>query len=94
MGLRFLSLLFALSVSGNSVTLNWLHGAGDVPDYRVYKSEGSCPKFSLTKANLSTTTWTDKNVQPGKTYCYYVTDFSTKLQKESGPSNEIKVSIP
>jgi hypothetical protein len=85
-----------------SVTLSWGGSApasmmprDAVVGYNVYRSEVShdhSPK-RINSALCASTTYTDSEVEAGKTY-FYVTRGVTAKGVESGPSNEVKAMMP
>jgi hypothetical protein len=92
----------AVVVNKHSVKLSWAASvpaskkAGDaVVGYNVYRSTKSHdrnPKRINATACVGTT-YTDPDVEAGKTY-FYVTRGVTAKGVESGPSNEVKVVMP
>jgi fibronectin type 3 domain-containing protein len=89
----FAALSLHAAANGNFVVLNWQPSATAVSNYRVYKSSGKCASFARQKI-VDGTVWIDAAVISGKTYCYFVTSFNESTQLESGPSNEIQITIP
>jgi hypothetical protein len=91
----------AAAVHGHSVKLSWVASVpaskstrDAVVGYNVYRSTKSHdrnPKRINTKP-CPGTTYTDTDVEAGKTY-FYVTRGVAANGTESGPSNEIKVTI-
>jgi len=86
----------------HSVTLSWGVSTpaskmpGDaVVGYNVYRGTKSHDRNAkrINSAPCAGTTYTDREVEAGKTY-FYVTRGVTAKGVESGPSNEIKVVIP
>lgn len=92
------SLALSLVVGVTSVTLTWnFNPANPTPPathVRVYRAQAPCTKYVLDANGLNTTSWTDKGVHAGLTYCYFVTTINPKTGLESGKSNVVKVVVP
>lgn len=90
------------AIGSHSVTLTW---SGSVPvsksphgvilGYIVYRSLKSHDRDALpiNFARITGTSYSDRNVEPGKTY-YYTTRAVDAIGRVSGPSNEVRVEIP
>ena len=92
----------AVAVNKHSVKLSWAASlpasklARDaVVGYNIYRSTKSHDRNAkrINAAVCAGTTYTDPEVEAGKTYFYVTRGVSTK-GVESGPSNEIKVVMP
>jgi fibronectin type 3 domain-containing protein len=78
----------------HSVDVSWNSSTSAVAGYNVYRgSQASGPFAKLNSALDASTTYTDNNVQGGKTY-YYVATAVDGGGAESGYSNAVSVSIP
>jgi hypothetical protein len=79
--------------SGNShsVTIAWTASAFPVQGYNVYRSSPPGPPVRITVRLVSEATYTDKSVEAGRTYVYYVTSVDSK-GTESSPSQNITVT--
>lgn len=82
-------------VQNRSVVLTWTAStSSNVTGYYIYR--GAASKGPYTKLNtgpVSATTYTDNNVEPGKTY-YYVATAVNAAKQESAYSNEATAIIP
>jgi Abnormal spindle-like microcephaly-assoc'd, ASPM-SPD-2-Hydin/Immunoglobulin domain len=80
--------------SSHSVVLSWTGGPSGIAGYRTYSSTVSGGPFvRLTAALLSSPSYTDTSVQPGRTYYYVVTAVNSSNQ-ESAYSSEVTAIIP
>ena len=77
----------------HSVTINWTASPSPVAGYNVYRSSGSASPVRLTNGIVSGTQYTDRTVEAGKTYSYYVTSVDFK-GIESKPSGKITATVP
>ena len=77
----------------HSVTINWTASPSAIAGYNVYRSSGSGSPVRLTNGIVSGTQYTDRTVEAGKTYSYYVTSVDSK-GVESQPSSKITATIP
>lgn len=87
---------FALSSlgQGHSVTISWTASTSKVAGYNVYGGTTSGGPYKLVnKVLVLTTSYTDTNVQSGKTY-YYVVTAVNPLGIESNSSKEISATVP
>ena len=87
--------LIATPASG-SVRLAWnASPEEDVALYAVYRAEGTGAFLRIATTQATTTLYTDRDVQPGRTYRYAVTALD-RAQKanESERSNEVAVTVP
>ena len=73
----------------HSVILNW---TGTTGIYSVYRSNIKGGPYTKQISNLQVKTWTDRNVQKGKTYFYVAT--VTVNSVESKYSNEQQATVP
>ncbi len=80
--------LTATAQSGHKITLSWKAAAGD-KTFALYRMAGS-GAWTLIKAGLTTTTFTDSGLTGGATYTYYVTGRAAGL--ESAASNKVTVA--
>jgi hypothetical protein len=84
------------SASQHSVTLNW-SAPSNSPDpisgYITYRSANGAAYAALNSSPLSATTYTDKSVQSGVTYNYYV-ESQASNGSLSTPSNAVQVKVP
>jgi hypothetical protein len=87
--------LVAIPAEG-SVRLAWSASPEvDVALYAVYRAEGSSAFIRVATIQAIATTYTDRNVQPGRTYRYAVTALDRARQaNESARSNEVSVTVP
>lgn len=87
--------LIAIPASG-SVRLAWnASQEEDVALYAVYRAEGAGAFLRIATTQAITTLYTDRDVQPGRTYRYAVTALDrAKKANESARSNEVSVTIP
>jgi hypothetical protein len=80
-------------VNPHSVTISWIASPSAVAGYNVYRSSGSSNPVRLTNGIVSGTQYTDRTVEAGKTYSYYVTSVDSK-GAESQPSSKITATVP
>ena len=87
--------LIAIPAAG-SVRLAWNPSPEeDVALYAVYRAEGNTAFIRVGTAQVSSTTYTDRDVQPGRTYRYAVTALDRARQaNESARSNTVTVTVP
>jgi len=81
-------------VPPHSVSLNW--GASTSPNvvsYNIYRGTTSGVHYTLLRKGLTSTSYTDSNVQSGAVY-YYVTTAVDTNNSESAFSNEVRAVIP
>jgi hypothetical protein len=87
--------LTAQSIKYGRVVLLWKKSReSDLAGYNVYRS--TTPGSGYQKLNsslISVPKYIDKNVENGNTY-YYVVTAVNKAGRESGYSNEVKVTVP
>jgi predicted small lipoprotein YifL len=63
--------------------------------YAIYRATGSEPPVRIGTTPSGTTTFVDRDVQPGTTYRYAVTAVdNARRPNESAPSNEVTVTLP
>jgi hypothetical protein len=62
--------------------------------YRAPLVGGVCGKFVLIAHGIAGTVWRDSTVAAGQSYCYYTVVYNVVTLKESGPSNETKITVP
>ena|SRR5579863_7220076 len=77
----------------HSVTIAWTASVSPVQGYNVYRSSPPGPPALVTVRLVTDTSYTDRNVEPGHTYIYYVTSVDSK-GAESKPSENITVTVP
>jgi hypothetical protein len=78
----------------HSVLLNWAASTSVVAGYNVYRSTASGSGYTKINGGLvSSTSYTDSNVQSGMTY-YYVTTSVDSSGDESSDSNQASALIP
>jgi hypothetical protein len=78
----------------HSVTLSWSASTSSgVSYYNVYRGTVSGGPYSLVKSGVTSASYTDPNVQSGKTY-YYVTTAVDSAGAESVYSNQATAVIP
>ncbi len=78
----------------HSVSLSWSPSSSSgISYYKLYRGNASGGPYSLLTSGLSSTTYTDSNVQSGSSY-YYVTTAVNTSDQESGYSSEAKAVIP
>ncbi len=87
--------LIAIPAAG-SVRLAWnASPEADVALYAVYRAEGSAALSRVATTQAIATTYTDRDVQPGRTYRYSVTALDRARQaNESARSSEVSVTVP
>jgi fibronectin type 3 domain-containing protein len=77
----------------HSATITWTASTSSVAGYNVYRESQSGPATQLTNGLVPGTQYTDKTVEAGHTYSYFVKSVDSK-GVESGPSEKITVTIP
>jgi hypothetical protein len=82
---------------GHSVTLNWkapapIHGRGII-GYNVYRSTKSGGPYEVIALRVIPATYTDKDVESGKTYYYVITSID-QAGRESKHSEEVRATVP
>ena len=89
------SRLTATPASG-SVRLAWnASPEEDVALYAVYRAEGTGAFLRIATTQATTTLYTDRDVQPGRTYRYAVTALDrARKANESARSQEVSVTVP
>jgi hypothetical protein len=87
--------LIAIPASG-SVRLAWnASPEEDVALYAVYRAEGTGAFLRIATTQAITMLYTDRDVQPGRTYRYAVTALDrARRANESARSNEVSVTVP
>ncbi len=87
--------LIGIPAEGN-VRLAWnASPEEDVALYAVYRAEGTGAFLRIATTQRITTVYTDRDVQPGRTYRYAVTALDRARQaNESARSNEVSVTLP
>jgi hypothetical protein len=81
-------------VAPHTVSLNWSPSTSTgISYYKVYRGTVSGGPYSLLATNVSVTSYTDSNVQSGRTY-YYVTTAVDSSGVESGYSDIAPAVIP
>jgi hypothetical protein len=86
--------LVGTPAASHSVSLNWVAStSSNVIGYRVYRAGSSGGSYTLLSSNVTTTNFSDTNVQSGLTYFYVVTAVDTN-GLESAYSNQTQASIP
>jgi fibronectin type 3 domain-containing protein len=60
--------------------------------YNVYR-RGTSGTTKLNAVPVTGTSYVDSSVQPGQTY-YYVTKAVSATGAESGPSNQVQITVP
>ena len=87
--------LIATPASG-SVRLAWnASPEEDVTLYAVYRAEGTGAFLRIATTQATTTLYTDRDVQPGRTYRYAVTALDrARKANESARSQEVSVTVP
>jgi predicted small lipoprotein YifL len=87
--------LIAIPAAG-SVRLAWnASPEEDVALYAVYRAEGTGAFLRIATVLPITMLYTDRDVQPGRTYRYVVTALDrAKKANESQRSNEVSVTVP
>ncbi|HVA94460.1 MAG TPA: fibronectin type III domain-containing protein [Candidatus Dormibacteraeota bacterium] len=86
------------SNSGNakahSVKLSWTPSTSSVAGYNVYRQAAAGgPAVKLTSQPLTGHEFTNKTVEAGKTYSYYVTSVNSN-GAESAPTNRTMATVP
>ncbi len=77
----------------HSVSLTWMPSSSSGVSYNVYRGTVSGGPYSLLKSGVSSTAYTDSNVQSGSTY-YYVTTAVDASGSQSVYSDEAPAVIP
>ena len=77
----------------HSVTITWTASKSPVAGYNVYRLSTSGTPVKLTNGIVLGTQYTDRTVEAGHTYSYYVTSVDSK-GIESNPSGNITVTVP
>ena len=77
----------------HSVSLTWMPSSSTGVSYNVYRGTVSGGPYSLLKSGVSSTAYTDSNVQSGSTY-YYVTTAVDGRGLQSVYSDEAQAVIP
>ena len=78
----------------HSVSLTWSSSSSSgISGYKLYRGSASGGPYSLLTSGLSSTRYTDTNVQSGSSY-FYVTTAVDSTGQESGYSGEAKAVIP
>jgi hypothetical protein len=80
-------------VPPHSVPLTWTPSTSSGVSYNVYRGTMSGGPYNLLKGGVSTTAYTDSNVQSGSTY-YYVTTAVDASGVQSVYSDEAQAIIP
>lgn len=83
--------LLTAAPSDTNVLLNWNSSIG-ASTYTIRRSTGPQDPWLIIAMNISELSWTDTDVQPGKTYHYVVTGVNDT--GESGNSDEVIAVIP
>jgi hypothetical protein len=77
----------------HQVDLTWKASSSPgVLKYKVYRCTPTGPCSVITSVTGSS--YTDKQVEPKQTYCYFVTAAAAARGPDSAPSNFIQVAIP
>ncbi len=83
----------AFVVSAGSVELVWERSiAPDLAGYHIYRAEGAGP-FERIAETRQGPSYSDRKIQPGKTYRYAVSAFD-QIDNESDKSAPITVTVP
>ena len=83
-----------VAAASHSVALSWTGDASGVTGFNTYSSAVSGGPFvKLTSTPLSSPSYTDTSVQPGRTYYYVVTAVNSSNQ-ESTYSSEVTAIVP
>lgn len=77
----------------HSVTITWIASTSPVAGYNVYRESQTGGYVKLTLQIVPGTQYTDKYVEGGQTYSYYVTSVDPS-GVESKPSAKITVTVP
>jgi fibronectin type 3 domain-containing protein len=81
-------------VASHSVSLNWSPSSStNISYYKVYRGTVSGGPYNSVATNVTVTSYSDSNVQPGTTY-YYVTTAVDSSGAESGYSDVAQAAIP
>jgi len=75
-----------------SVELTWTPVEGENVTYRVFRKADGDPEFQKI-AEVSDPTHDDLAILPEQTYVYYVTAYQASKKLESGPSEQLTVTI-
>ena len=83
-------------VENGYVELTWQpprdDGGADIIYYRIYRGNSSGCETFLAEVDANTLNYTDKSVERGVTYYYYIT--AVNPAREGNMSNEVNVSVP
>ena len=77
----------------HSVMITWAPSQSEVAGYYVYRFSSPDDLARVSSGIVSATQYTDKTVEGGKTYTYYVKSVDLK-GIESPPSEKITVKVP
>jgi hypothetical protein len=80
-------------VQQHRVDLSWKASSSPgVVKYNVHRCTPGGPCSAIT--SVTSTSYTDTQVQPLQAYCYFVTAVAAAGRPDSGPSNVVQVVIP
>jgi hypothetical protein len=87
------------SYYGGAVTVSWeLPGDWDGETYRVYAKRSTDTQYALvaevTSCSNGVCSYTDRNVQAGRSYDYYVAAVSTRSGAETSSDDAVRVQVP
>jgi fibronectin type 3 domain-containing protein len=77
----------------HSVTITWTPSKSTVAGYYVYRFSSPDDLARVSSGIVTATQYTDKTVEGGKTYTYYVKSVDSR-GAESPPSERIRVKVP
>jgi fibronectin type 3 domain-containing protein len=77
----------------HSVTITWAPSKSAVAGYYVYRFSSPDDLARVSSGIVAATQYTDKTVEGGKTYTYYVKSLDSR-GIESAPSEKITVKVP
>ncbi len=84
----------SVRVEAHSVTLTWNASVSPVSGYRVYRaSSATADPEPLAVTNTNVTQYTDRTVEPGKTYFYSVKAYDS-ANRESVFSEKVSATVP
>jgi hypothetical protein len=87
------------SYYAGAVTVSWeLPSDWDGETYRVYAKRSTDTRYSrvaeVTSCSGGVCSYTDRNVQPGRSYDYYVAAVSARSGTETTSRNAVRVQVP
>lgn len=81
------------AVSPHSVTITWKASKSPVAGYNVYRILSPAGALKVSPGIVTETQFTDRTVEAGYTYAYFVTAVDSK-GIESRPSEKVSITVP